>query len=183
MSDVDFVKVYEKDPFTVAVNVDQLKSGFYLVEGEATAESWAKACKQMGVGAGGYCKARCVFEKTHGVLKFEGHISFDSERECVRTLQSFMEEQSFEFKDEVLLGENREDENETREVLKTAILDMGDFLTQQIILNMNPYPIHPGTLASKDGEFNYLDGQEKALLEEKAQKNPFSVLKDLKSKS
>jgi hypothetical protein len=67
------------------------------------------------------------------------------------------------------------------EVLQGSLLDMKDYFIQQIILHMNAYPIHPAILATKEGEFDIKDGQEKRIQQEKEEKNPFSVLKGLKS--
>ncbi|MFT7434001.1 MAG: uncharacterized metal-binding protein YceD (DUF177 family) [Alphaproteobacteria bacterium] len=177
----DYVKVYKKDPFSVSFNVDTMRNGSYLIEGDVTDENWKGACKQINVPEFGKCFIRCIVEKAGNVLNMMGEIKTTMKRTCVRTLKEFPEDEVIKFHERVFIDDRGEDEITV--VLHGAILEMKEYLVQQIILNMNSYPIHPDTLSCKKGEFDLNDGQEKAILKEKEEKNPFSVLKDLKSDS
>lgn len=179
MSQTDYTAIYDKDPFTVSFDVDKLKNGIYKIKGNVSKDLWYKACEQMKVPPTGSCMVDAEVEKGSGKLSFKGFIQTKMERECVRTLQMFELEEKFEFQELVSLFDR--EESDFMEVLHGSQLDMKDYFIQQIILHMNAYPIHPATLASKDGEFDIKDGQEKRIQQQKDEKNPFSVLKGLKS--
>ncbi|MAI08068.1 MAG: hypothetical protein CMF61_03825 [Magnetococcales bacterium] len=175
----DYTAVYEKDPFTVSFDVDRLKNGTYKIKGEVSSENWSAACKQMQVEEGGFCFIDAELEKKGAMLMFSGEIKTKMNRECVRTLETFELEETFKFQEEVSMFDK--EESEFMEVLQGSQLNMKDYFIQQIILYMTPYPIHPATLSVQDGEFDIKDGQEKRVQQEKEEKNPFSVLKGLKS--
>lgn len=177
----DYVAIYKKDPFSVSFNVDNMRNGHYLIKGEVSEENWFDTCKQINVPAFGQCYAICTVDKKGNVIRIFGELKTTMTRNCVRTLEDFTESEVLKFKEQMYV-EDREGE-EMAVVLNGAILDMKEYLTQQIILNMNAYPVHPKTKSMEKGNFGVDDGQEKALLEEKEKKNPFSVLKDLKSNS
>tara|TARA_R110000868_G_scaffold190862_2_gene434964 strand:- start:29995 stop:30552 length:558 start_codon:yes stop_codon:yes gene_type:complete len=180
-NEADYVAVYKKDPFSITFNVETMKNGSYLVEGVVSPENWTAACQQIDVPDAGKCAARCVIEKRGNVLKLLGEIKTTMRRTCVRILEEFDEDEILKFHEQVFIGESNEDD--MTEVLDGPILDIKEYLIQQIILHMNAYPIHPKTHSDKKGEFQLNDGQEKALIKEKEEKNPFSVLKGLKSDS
>lgn len=176
---MNYAAVYEKDPFTVNFDIDKLKNGVYKITGQVSECLWADACAQMKIPNSGFCKVDMEVLKEGDRLIFSGHIATQMKRECVRTLELFDMDDSFEFKEEVSLFEK--EDSEFMEVLNGSVLDMKEYIVQQIILHMNPYPIHPATLSAKEGEFDIRDGQEKRVQQEKEEKNPFSVLKGLKS--
>ena len=175
----DYTAVYKNDPFTVKFDVDKLKNGTYKIEGEVAPELWREACKQIKVAEGGRCSVDTVLKKAGGMLKFSGQITTTMMRECVRTLETFELTETYHFTEEVSMFDM--EESEFMEVLQGQTLNMKDYFIQQIILYMTPYPIHPATLSAKEGEFDIKDGQEKRIQKEKEEKNPFSVLKGLKS--
>lgn len=175
----NYAAVYEKDPFTVSFDVDRLKNGVYKIKGQVSDENWLKACKQMQVETGGSCYVDAEFEKKGSMLTFSGVIQTKMCRECVRTLEKFELEEQYKFQEEVSIFDK--EESEFMEVLQGSKLDMKDYFIQQIILYMEPYPVHPATLSAQNGEFDIKDGQEKRIQQEKEEKNPFSVLKGLKS--
>lgn len=179
MNKSDYTAVYEKDPFDVSFDVDKLKNGIYKIKGQVSKGLWEKACEQINVPHSGYCKVDANFEKEGDRLVFTGTIQTQMKRECARTLELFDLDETFEFKEEISLFDK--EDSEFMEVLRGSQLDMKDYFIQQIILHMNPYPIHPATLSAKEGEFDVKDGQEKRIQKEKEEKNPFSVLKGLKS--
>jgi uncharacterized metal-binding protein YceD (DUF177 family) len=179
MNHADYVAVYDKDPFAVTFDVDKLKNGTYKIKGQISEELWHKACLQMQVAPKGHCFIESELEKQGGKLTFSGHIQTKMERECTRTLKLFELEEEYDFKEVISLFDK--EDSEFMEVLQGSLLDMKDYFIQQIILHMNAYPIHPAILATKEGEFDIKDGQEKRIQQEKEEKNPFSVLKGLKS--
>ena len=179
----EYIAVYKKDPFSVSLNVDSLKNGAYYIEGDVSEANWFNACEQIDVPKSGKCHISCTLNKRGNVLKFMGDIQTEMRRECVRTLKVFDEKETIHFDEEVYIDEVENEEGAMKEALHGSVLEMKDYLTQQIILHMNTYPVHPDTLSAKKGAFGLDDGQEKAIKKEKLEKNPFSVLKGLKSES
>lgn len=179
-TDLHFNAEYKKDPYTVSFEISALKNGHYHIEGEASAENWAKACEQMNVKAGTPCVVDIVLTKKSYALQLSGSIQGSCLRECVRTLKEFEETFKFSFSEEIYFKE-REDDEDFHEILDGDVFSVGEYVNEQIILNLNPYPVHPSTTTAKDGQFDLLDGQEERINKEKEEKNPFSVLKGLKS--
>lgn len=172
----DFIKQFKKDPFSVSLNLEDMKNGRYLFEGEVSSGNWLKACERIQVPQGGKCFARLIVEKNSYAMDFESHIECTMVRECVRTLENFEDSAELHYKERVYLQAQNEDEE--ADMFEGSLLDVGDILVQHIILEMNPYPVHSRFKGAEQGDFDVLDGQQDAVEEEK---NPFSVLKSLKS--
>jgi uncharacterized metal-binding protein YceD (DUF177 family) len=96
---------------------------------------------------------------------------------CIRSLKPFEKKIDIVIDEEIFLTDPREGE-EADEILKDDTFDAGDFIKQIIQLNVDPYPIHESTLNVPKGEFGLEDGLKEEVQKEK---NPFAVLKDLKS--
>lgn len=178
MAQHDYQSVFKKDPFTVSLKVDTLKQGEYLVEGEVSEENWFEACDQAKVSHGGHCTASLVVKKTSFSLEISGKANVSMLRECARTMEEFESDESFEFDERLYL--NPINEEEEADAFEGDTLNVADYLTQQVIIHMKQFPVSPATLASGDGAFDVVDGQQDEVDEKK---NPFSVLKSLKSDS
>ena len=172
----DYIKEFHKDPFDVSLKVDEMKNGTYLFEGEVSNEHWMEACLRIKVPQSGSCRAKLIVEKTSYSLDISSEIHCVMQRECSRTLEMFDEESNLSYKERLYLSP--QDENEEADAFEGSVLDVGDILTQHIILEMSQYPIHHRFEGGKEGEFDVLDGQQEEVDDEK---NPFSVLKNLKS--
>lgn len=172
----DYINEYTNNPFAVDLKVHSMKAGMYHVVGDVSDSDWEEACERIGVEKGGCCFVDVEIEKRAGFLYFTGNIKMQTKRTCVRTLQEFMLDESFEIEDRLCLAAEKAEEMD--EVYADETLEVKDFLSQQIVLEMENYPVHPSTHSTEAGAFDVEDGQEKEVNEEK---NPFSVLKHLKS--
>lgn len=173
----DFKAIYRKDPFTVSFDLENLKSGLYLIEGEVSEAHWQKACEQIGVSPeGGKCFARVVLDKSMHQLKLSGKIDVEMNRLCSRSGEPFMMKESLDFEESAYLPAAKDVSEE--DMFESSTLDVGDYITQQIILEMNQFPISPAHISAELGAFDVTDKLES---EEAEKKNPFSVLKSLKS--
>lgn len=172
----DYLKEYTTDPFTLSLKVQSMKSGIYHVVGDVSAENWQETCTHIGVGDGGSCHIDIELEKASGFLTFKGTIKMQTTRTCVRTLEEFLLEETLGVSDRLCLAPEKAEELD--EVFTEESLDLKEFLTQQIVVEMENYPVHPNTHSAGEGAFDVSDGQESEVADEK---NPFSVLKHLKS--
>lgn len=172
----DFTAVYKKDPFTVQFDLETLRNGKYLVEGEVSSENWHKACERIDVPAVGQCYARLVIDKSSYKIDFQGEIDVEMERDCSRSGEAFMFSEKLTFTETAFLKARTKEEEE--DLFESSILDVGHYLTEQIILEMNPIPVSPLYISREIGGFDVVDNLDD---EENDKKNPFSVLKSLKS--
>lgn len=177
MTTKSYVRTYEKDPFTVSLKAFSLHKGLYHVVGQVSDEHWQEACADMGLTAGGNCFIDVDIEKTKDFIIFKGHVNMKTNRTCGRTLEEFELEEHIEVDDRLCLSPEKLGEMD--ELFTETDLHVKDFIMQQIIVGMDPYPVHPGTKsAHEEGAFDVTDGIENDDIDEK---NPFSVLKHLKS--
>ena len=173
--DKDYRAVYDKDPFAVEFKLQNMKSGDYLVKGDVKEDMWAKSCKRIGVPVHGCCSVDIDVEKTRAEIGISGTIYTTMMRTCVRTLKEFELQEELKFAEKVPLRLHAAEQE--GDVFEGEVFNMGDYLTEQIIISMDPYPTHPDVLSAKEGAFDVTDGLDEEVKEEK---NPFSVLKDLK---
>lgn len=172
----DYIQTYQKDPTTVSLKVHTMKKGLYHIVGEVSSEKWDLLCDDMGVSRGGQCSVDLVIEKDRGFLTFKGQVLLQTQRTCVRTLKQFLLDECLKIEDRLCLDATKAGDMD--DVFEEDIFSVADFIREQIVLLMNPYPVHPDTNTAEAGDFDVSDNlQEKDLNE----KNPFSVLKHLKS--
>jgi uncharacterized metal-binding protein YceD (DUF177 family) len=170
-------KVYNKDPFSLTLDIRQFRGGEYQVKGEASPDSMKMLCERIGVDGKGTCSANVVFSKAVNFeFKTTGTIDLEVERTCIRSLKPFMHKETLTLNEVLKLSPLREGEDD--DLLETDQLNVGDYLSQLIIVYMDAYPIHPKEKNKPAGSFNVDDGIQDEVDEEK---NPFSVLKSLKS--
>tara|TARA_B100000614_G_scaffold223513_1_gene211914 strand:+ start:85 stop:627 length:543 start_codon:yes stop_codon:yes gene_type:complete len=176
----DYRATYKKDPCEVNFDVSHLKSGTYLVEGTFSDENWQGITDRMDIEPGGKARARIEVTKTSTELFVEGWVECEMKQVCIRTLKPFIAEYKFTIKERIALQPEykSEDDQETL-VLTHNKFNVGEVIAQHIILHKEPHPIHPDEKDKKRGDVVYGDSMEKQIKEEK---NPFSVLKSLKSK-
>lgn len=169
-----------KDPFGVVLDLPGLKDGIYKIEGEASAENWQKVCETAAVPNKGSGKATLKLDIAGPVIRVTGTIDVTIEQECVRTLEAFMSEQHFDVTETLARKTPKDqiDKDSDAFVIEGDAFDVGDFLTQHIILNLDPYPIKDPKGRTLRGGVMVSDGLDETIKEEK---NPFSVLKQLKS--
>lgn len=179
MSDVkDYRAQFLKDPFQLLIDIKGLKNGLYKIEGIASEESWYQVCKRIGVPCYGEGQASFDMEKLGDVLRLTGVVNILMSRQCNRTLEYFDLKENIQFEEEFSISEAELDEDEA---FNDGQFDVGNYLIQQVVLGMEPYPVHPSTLSQNDGGFDLKDGFDEQINKEKEKKNPFSVLKHLKS--
>lgn len=154
------------------LNLKSLKTGRYLLEGPLSPQHWEEICKAEGLTPKGGATARLEMEKTAVSWRIEGEINLKTERECGRTLELFMDVQKIHIKEDMPF--NLEEKENTLEIEAPEVLDVREFLTEQIRLNLTPYPINPATLSEKEGSYDVEDGAEKSST------SPFAALSKFK---
>jgi uncharacterized metal-binding protein YceD (DUF177 family) len=173
----DYIKHYRTDPFSLVLEIRNMKDGWYHIDGVVSAENWQKMCKTAGVAPAGDVVIDAEIEKLPFKMRLMGRVKAKIEQTCIRSLQPLKTALDIQFNEEIFLTEPREGEK-ADEVLTGDTFDFGYFIKQIIQLDIDPYPVHQDTLNIPKGEFGFSDGLEE---EVKMEKNPFSVLKDLKS--
>ena len=170
----DYRAEYMKDPTQIFLSLNDTKPGLYRISGNIAPAAWEEVCGRIGVTPCGGCHADLVFDITRSVIKVSGSIQTKMERTCRRTLDSFLQEETFQVDEtvEVQPSENQIDEDF---VVSEGVLNVGEFVIQYIIIAMDAYPLSPDA-GSKQSTFQVND----SLQGSEAEKNPFSVLKGLK---
>ncbi|MBI1362798.1 MAG: hypothetical protein GC134_02345 [Proteobacteria bacterium] len=169
-----------KDPFDLVMDVPGLKDGVYKIEGTSTPGSWARVCDTLEVPHKGEGHAALSLEVAGPVLRINGDLRVVLEQICVRTLEPFMSEQSFKVSETLTRAtrQQKAEEDDNAFMIEGDQFDVGDFLMQHVVLNLDPYPIKDPAERAKRGGVLLSDGLDEVVREEK---NPFSVLKQLKS--
>lgn len=165
-------KQFTKAPETVVLDITRFKNGSYGISGNVAESWWAELCQQVGLQAAGGCKATLQVQITRPVIEITGTIDATFARSDVRTLESFTQEQRITVK-EVMAMPGHEIEGALP--LEGEMLDIGEFIREQIMLNFDEHPLKN---PNSRGTFVVSDGLDE---ERKEEKNPFSVLKHLKS--
>jgi uncharacterized metal-binding protein YceD (DUF177 family) len=164
------------------MDVPGLKDGVYKIQGAATAQSWEKVCQTLGVPAKGGAKAEVYLDVAGPVIRARGSMEIELEQVCVRTLEPFMLGQHITFSETLTRGTRtrkaEEADDDDTFVIEGDTFDVGDFLTQHIVLNLDPHPIKDPSSRGVRGGLVLSDGLDEVV---KQEKNPFSVLKQLKS--
>lgn len=172
----DYLKQYRKDPLALSLDVHNLRNGLYHIEGEGNEAGWQEICDLAKVKPLGKLVVNLDMEKLSYKLKLTGTIIADVEMTCIRTLEPLQKHLDIRVDEEIFLTDPREDEKPD-EILQGDMFQVGDFINQIIQLGIEPYPVHESTMSIAKGEFCLSDGMDEKVKEEK---NPFSVLKDLK---
>ena len=144
-----------------------------MVNGALGADWWAGLCQELGLPAEGQGEVTLELTIKRPLIRVQGTITTQLTRECVRTLETFPHPQTITV-DETLSLKPLNEEADCIE-LEGDALDMGDYIRQQIILGLDPYPLKDG---GERGGLVVDDGQSEVVA---AEKNPFAVLKQLKS--
>jgi uncharacterized metal-binding protein YceD (DUF177 family) len=173
----DYTKRYRQNPLTLKLDIHNLRAGLYRINGDVEEESWQKVCETAGIKPAGEVSIDIDMQKYSYKLHLTGTINTNVEMVCIRSLKPFEKKIDIVIDEEIFLTDPREGE-EADEILKDDTFDAGDFIKQIIQLNVDPYPIHESTLNVPKGEFGLEDGLKEEVQKEK---NPFAVLKDLKS--
>lgn len=163
-------------PEKVIFDPYHMKPGTYHVEGPLTEAWWADLCKQLGLPPVGEGHVRLDFEFRPPLVMVRGSLDTAFERECVRSLEPFMQSTTMMVDEVLAIGALADDEQAQHIIpLEADVLDVGDFIRQQITIGLDPYPVKG---AGPRGGILVSDGLDEMVAEEK---NPFSVLKKLKS--
>lgn len=149
--------------FTHIINIDHLEPGLHEYHLVATKEDRQGIAKRLELKAVDQLQADLKVEK-EGRLILAGTIEAEIQQECVRTLKVFSQSLRISV-DEVFLYKNKEDEDESGEILEGDILDLGEVVVQLLSLELDPYPIAPG---SEPVEYHDKEGKT----------SPFDVLKN-----
>lgn len=166
---------FTRSPEAVMFTVSRLKTGIYHVEGDMGANWWADLCKELGLPVAGTGRVDLYFDVKAPLIMVSGTIQTELERECVRTLEAFVEKRSFSIDEVLAFGDAPVEMEDEVLPLEEDTLDVGEYIRQHIIANLEPYPIKDG---GPRGGIILSDGLDEGTLNEK---NPFAVLKQLKS--
>lgn len=165
-------KQFTKAPESVVLDISRFKNGSYSIGGKVADGWWAEVCQQVNLPAAGGCDVALTVQITRPVIEISGHLDVQFERNDVRTLEPFTQNQHIEIS-EILAIPGHEVEGALP--LEGEMLDMGELIREHVILNFDEHPLKN---PNSRGTFMVSDGLDD---ERKAEKNPFSVLKHLKS--
>ena len=168
---------FKGSPSKLILNLQTLSNGTYITEGQLDAGTWQTICNNLGFTAGGCAAANMTIDKTTGGISIKGILRFSLQRECSRTLQTFIHTQQIEVNDVFSSNNLPELESLDGKPHEPQTLVLADYLAEQIMLGIDPYPLHPSTLSTPRGTF----GQPDALpIKVKADTyRPFAALKKL----
>ncbi len=168
----DYRAEFTRKPETVTFDIKSFKPGKYRVSGTLAKEWWHSVCRELKVPEVGGGSVDLVLDVTPPVVRITGQIKTMFQRECVRSLEIFDDENNYTIDESLTWQEDGADER----VLfhEGTDLDMGEYIRQQIILHFDLHPIkvdgERGGIIVSDG----LDGIEDDI------ENPFAVLGQLK---
>lgn len=145
----------------------------YQIKGQFSPKGWAAVCQQAGLTNYGSCSANLTVHKSKASVMIAGELSALVEQVCGRTLENFTQPLHAQFKERLWLDSYLAPEDEM--VLETGQLHVGEFIAQQVLLHLDPFPIHPDSLVTARGEWGISDG----LGDGDDEKHPFAVLKGL----
>lgn len=165
-------KQFTKAPETVVLDISRFKNGTYGIGGQVADAWWADICAQVKLPAEGGCTVDLTVQISRPVIEVRGTLDVRFAREDVRTLEPFTQEQRITV-DEVLAMPGHDIEGALP--LEGEMLDMGEFIREQVMVNFDENPLKN---PHSRGSFMVSDGLDD---ERREEKNPFSVLKHLKS--
>ena len=161
---------FNKKPEEIILDIQSLKNGTYQVQGELSDKYWANLCQELELENKGGGEASFTIDVSQPIVRITGEIKTTFERQCVRTLEMFMDSHTHKVDEHMTWKEEMAQE----EVLyqEGVALDFGDFIHQQIMLG---YDLHPVKDRSHRGGVILSDGYD-----EMKEDNPFAVLQKLK---
>lgn len=144
-------------PSKIILNLQTLSNGTYITEGQLDAATWQTICNRLGHIAGGCAAAKLVIDKTTGGISIKGFIRFSLQRQCSRTLQTFIHTQQIDVSDVFSSNNLPELEHLDGKEHEPQSFVLADYIAEQILLGLDPYPLHPSTLSTPRGTFGQPD--------------------------
>lgn len=172
----NYQATFNQDPAALVLDVHNLEDGTYLLEGDVSAQRWQQLCEKMHFVPGGHAHCSLTLSKKARKFLVEGNLQVTLKRECTRTLEIFEEKLDIHICEHMATERHSKDSPDLL-LLEEGVFDGADFISQMVILNASPYPVHPDTLSVSRGEYNLHDGVEEQASEDD---NPFAVLKQMK---
>jgi uncharacterized metal-binding protein YceD (DUF177 family) len=160
-------KIFHQPLETLHIQMSQLAPGFYQVRGHFGGEAWRSWCQRADVPVGGYGAAKLTFQLMDELMEVTGQVEACITQCCTRTLELFTEVYEGEVWERLTLSEA----HETMLPLDKGIFEVGEFVGQHLLLNLNMYPVHPDIAGPARGGTVVGDGFSPA--------SPFEALKDL----
>ena len=181
-----------KTPDQLVFNLPRMANGTYPVKGKMSQEWWQALCQELGFPvptnpeAGpeeGSGTVDLTLELSLPRFRIYGTLDMTLTRQCVRSLE-FFEHKTTTYIDEFLTLSPTDDapqndfENDSGQEIYHGhdVLDMGEYLRQQFILAVDPYPIAGDGIR---GGVVLSDGLDETL--EDDEENPFAILKNMGS--
>lgn len=162
----------EKDPFDVALSLQNVTLGKYRIVHSVDGKNFETLTNLLGLSNKGECLVDLTVDITMPIVQVVGQISYVLERECGKTLTNFMEKKKIQVSDTFDL--NDAEDIEELEYFTEKSFSLGAYVQEQMVMGLTPFPQKgkkkEGVLVS--------DGLDETV---KMEKNPFSVLKQLKS--
>ncbi len=156
-------------PLSTVINLETLAPGTHDFHLDASHEEREDAANRLNLIFIEKLKADLKLERDGRVI-LTGKIHAQVTQQCVRTLVFFLQELEVKV-DELFFLESpkklSEETQEEGEMLEDYILDLGEVVIQILSLNLDPYPVAPGT---EPLEYHEKNGNP----------SPFEVLKNKK---
>lgn len=159
--------------FSHPIPIEQIKERRKTVSLVACEGEREEVAKRLGVLSISRLEGRLSYHRKGDLIVISGEVSADLEQACVVTLDPVKEtiNSQFEVFYTLAIGTPSEDlDLDAPEPLEGDVLDLGEVVTEQIALNLSPYPRAPGA-----GVFVDMTAGEEA--------TPFEALKSLQDKS
>ncbi len=148
--------------FSQILNVDSLESGSHAYHLSASKEEREVIAQRLDLKAIDELKADLTLVKERRLV-VTGVVNAVVQQQCVRTLKVFSQKLHIDV-EEVFLHRDRGTDEENMEALEGGMLDLGEIIIQILSLELDPYPVAPG---SEPIEYHDKDGKP----------SPFDVLK------
>lgn len=163
----NYRKIFHQPLETLHIQTGQLPLGFYQVQGHFGGEAWRNWCQRAEVPVGGYGAARLTFQLMEELIEVTGRVEACITQCCTRTLEMFTEV----YEGEVWERLTRSQTHDTMLPLEKGVFEVGEFVGQHLLLNLNMYPVHPDVAEPARGGTVVSDGFSPS--------SPFEALKDL----
>ncbi|MEC9290952.1 MAG: YceD family protein [Pseudomonadota bacterium] len=177
----DYRATFSKNPLAFDIDIEGLKSGLYHVEGEADEASIQALNKRIENAMVQGLKADLDMKKSSSHVDVQGTIKLKMKYLCSVTGKPFKRAETVEVKDAMAIDVAAEGEK-VDDVL-TDTFDVGEFVSQQVLLSIDEFAVHPDVQRS-EGNTVYADPlSPEELAEKEGKTNPFQVLEQLKTKN
>jgi uncharacterized metal-binding protein YceD (DUF177 family) len=177
----DYRATFAKNPLSFEISLNGLKSGLYHIKGEADEASMEALNKNIDNAMVLGLFADLDMKKAARHIDMQGTIKLKMKHLCSLTGKPFKKEQVVTVKDAMVIAEDSEEQS-VDDVL-TDTFDVGAFVEQHILLNIDEFAVHPNVKRNENNTIYADPLSPEELAEKEGKNNPFQVLEQMKTKN